>query len=86
MKMNLRQMIYTAANCRNTNITAIAEALGTSPSNLHRKIKCNTLKNDDLSKIAEILGGEYFYYFSLPNDIKLGKPPKIGILKRRSTK
>jgi hypothetical protein len=72
----MRQMLLAAANYSDTNITAIAEALGTSPSNLHRKINKNTLKNDDLLKIAEILGGEYFYYFSLTNDIKVGKSPE----------
>jgi hypothetical protein len=84
MDMNIRQMIFAAASYCDTNITAIAEALGTSPSNLHRKIKNNTLKNDELLKIAKILGGEYFYYFSLPNDIKVGKSPRVRALRGKA--
>ena len=76
MKIDIEQMIYTSAIFRNTNVGDVARKIGMAPSNLYRKIKRNTLKTWELSKIAEALGGEYNFYFSFPNGTEIGKLPK----------
>lgn len=43
----------------------LARRLGTSPQNLHKKIKRNTLNDDDMQKIADAIGCEWksdFYF------------------------
>lgn len=37
----------------------LARRLGTSPQNLHMKIKRNSLKDEDMQKIAEAIGCEW---------------------------
>jgi hypothetical protein len=66
------QQIDFAISYAQTNISAIARAMGMPQQNLHRKIAQNTLKKEDLCKIAEILGGEYVSYFFFFFNIKIG--------------
>ena len=73
---DIEQMIYTAAAFRNTNVGEVARVIGMAPSNLYRKIKHNTLKPWELSKIGKALGGEYIFYFSFPNGSKIGSLEK----------
>ena len=82
MNLDIEQMIYTSVMYCNTNVREIARIIGMSPSNLYRKIRCNTLRSGELSKIAEALGGEYLFCFSFPNGTKIGKlekPKRKGI-------
>ena len=72
MNLTIGQMISTAAIFRNTTVAEIARAIGMAPSVLYRKINRNTLKPWELSKIAEVLGGEYHFHFSFPNGSKIG--------------
>ena len=73
---DIEQMIYTAASFRKINVGEIARRIGMSPSNLYRKIKQNTLKPWELSDIAKVLGGEYVFYISFPNNSKIGNMDK----------
>ena len=70
--MNIGQQIFLAIAYRETNISAIAKALGISRQNLHRKINSNTLKKEELCEIGKILGGKYVSYFSFPGGITIG--------------
>ena len=70
--MNIGQQIFLAIAYRETNISAIAKALGIPRQNLHRKINSNTLKKEELCEIGKILGGRYVSYFSFPGGIKIG--------------
>jgi len=76
MDNEIEKMIYTAAVFRNTNVAAIARAIGVAPANLYRKMKCITLKPAELAKIGKVLGGEYSFFFSFPNGTKIGKLEK----------
>ena len=73
MNLDIEQMIYTSVMFRNTNVREVARVIGMTPSNLYRKIRSNTLKPWELSRIAQALGGEYIFCFSFPNGTKIGK-------------
>jgi len=73
MDREIEQMVFTAAVFRNTTVAEIARSIGMSHQNLYRKIKSNTLKPAELSRIAESLGAEYMFYFLFPNGSKVGK-------------
>jgi len=70
--MSIEQQIFIAVAHKATNISAIARKMGMTPQNLHRKISRNTLKKDELCKIAKILGGKYVTYFIFPDGIVVG--------------
>jgi len=70
--LNAEQQVYLAITYRNTNVSAVARALGMTQQNLNRKLTRNTLKKEELGKIAKILGGEYVSYFSFPGDVVIG--------------
>ena len=70
--MSVEQQIFFAVAYRATNISAIARAMGMTPQNLHRKISRNTLKKEELCKIAKILGGSYVSYFTFPGGVVVG--------------
>ena len=70
--ISVEELIYMAVAYKATNVTAIAKTLGMSQQNLHRKIASNTLKREDICKIAKTLGGEYIHYFSFPGGVTIG--------------
>jgi len=49
----------------------LARLMETSPSNLNLKIKRETLRQEDLDKIAEALGATYHTYFEFPDGTKI---------------
>ena len=79
---SVQQQIFLATAYRATNISAIAEAIGISRQNLHRKINNNTLKKEELCKIAKVLGGKYVSYFSFPDGVIVGD--RIKTRKKRT--
>lgn len=43
-----------------------------NPTILNRKIQRETLKSEDMKKIAESIGAEYKEYFKFPDGTKIG--------------
>ena len=76
--ISIEQQIDLAIAYRATNLAIIAQAMGMTRQNLHKKLTRNTIKKEELSKIAKILGGEYVSYFSFPDGVKIGKNPENG--------
>ena len=74
--ISVEQQLYLAIAFKATNIAAIARAMGMARQNLHCKIVRNTLKKEELCKIAKILGGEYVSYFSFPDGVVIGDSMK----------
>jgi hypothetical protein len=70
--LSVDQQIDLALSYEHTNLSAVAREMGTSQQNLYKKITRNTLKKEDICKIAEILGGEYVSYFSFLCNVKIG--------------
>jgi transcriptional regulator with XRE-family HTH domain len=50
----------------------LAVAIGTTASNFNQKLKKDTLKKDDLEKIAVALGASYSACFIFPDGTKIG--------------
>lgn len=50
----------------------LCEDIKETPMNLNKKIKRETLKTDDLEKIAKAIGAEYKEYFEFPDGTKIG--------------
>ena len=57
------------AACAYAGITQseLARQMGTSPANFNLKIKRNTLKRDDMERIAKILDATYRSVFTFPD-------------------
>ena len=67
--ISIEQQLYLAIAFKATNVSVIARAMGMARQNLHSKIIRNTLKKEELCKIAKILGGKYVSYFSFPDGV-----------------
>jgi hypothetical protein len=82
----VERMINASAAICHTNVRSIARTLKMSPSNLYRKIRCNTLKPWEIASIARALGGKYVFYFSFPNGTKIGKLERSMLAKKNAKK
>lgn len=69
--MNLETKIKMAMAYKNVSQSKLAELIGTSPQNLNKKIKRQTLSPEELEKIAEALGGKYQFYFEFEDGTKI---------------
>lgn len=49
------------------SLSALARKIDQSPQNFNAKLKRNTIKQDDLNRIANVLGVTYEHYFVLAN-------------------
>ena len=85
--ISVEQQIDLAIAYRATNLAVIAHAMGMTRQNLYKKLIRNTIKKEELSKIAKILGAEYVSYFSFPGGVKIGiKADTEKKIHRRKTK
>ena len=51
---------------------SLSEDLKETPMNLNKKIKRETLKSEDMEKIAKAIGAEYKEFFEFPDGTKIG--------------
>ena len=70
--LSVEQQVYLAIAFRETNVSAVARAMGMTQQNLYRKLTRNTLKKEEICKIAKILDGEYVSYFLFADDVIIG--------------
>lgn len=69
--MTIEQKIKMALSFKGVSQSELARKIGTTPQNLSQKIKRNTLTKEDMDKIAEALGGTYFFGFEFPDGTKI---------------
>lgn len=69
--MTIEQKINMALAYKGISQRKLAELIGQTPSNLNNKIKRETLTNEELSAIAEALGGTYVFGFEFPDGTKI---------------
>ena len=82
-------MIYLLIAYRATNLTDLARKMGRSRQSLYNKIKRNTLKKEEMIKIANIMGARYISCFMFPDGIVIGdniKKKKGGAVTAREKK
>ena len=53
------------------SLSELARRINQSPQNLNAKLKRNTLSNEELNKIASVLGATFEQYFVLENGEKV---------------
>lgn len=57
--MTIEQQINMALAYRGMSQAELARKIGTTPSNLNRKVKRNTLTKEEMEQIARALGGSW---------------------------
>lgn len=57
--MTTEQQINMALAYKGMSQAELARKIGTTPSNLNKKVKRNTLTKEELEKIAQALGGAW---------------------------
>ena len=69
--MTIEKKINMALVYKGISQAELARLIGTTPPNLNLKIKRETLKQEDLEKIAEALGAVYTAAFEFPDGTKI---------------
>ena len=69
--MTIEKKINMAAAYKGISQAELARMIGTTPSNLNLKVKRETLKTEELQKIAEALGGSYRFGFVFPDGTEI---------------
>lgn len=65
--MTIEQKINMAIAYKGMSQAELARKIGTTPSNLNRKVKRNTLTKEEMEKIARALGGSWRAEFVFEN-------------------
>lgn len=69
--MTMEQKINMALAYKATSQAALARQIGMTPSNFNQKLKRETFTTDELSLIADTLGGKYIFGFEFPDGTKI---------------
>lgn len=69
--MTMAQKINMAVAYKGISQAALARAIDMTPSNFNQKLKRETFSTEELSKIAEALGGVYEFGFTFPDGTKI---------------
>lgn len=69
--MTMAQKINMAVAYKGISQAALARAIDMTPSNFNQKLKRETFSTEELSKIAEALGGVYEFGFTFPDGAKI---------------
>ena len=69
--MTMEKKINMAVTFTGISQAELARKIGMTPQNLNLKIKRETLKLEDIRKIAEALGAEYSFGFTFPDGTKI---------------
>ena len=70
-RMTMEQKINMALAYKGISQAALAREVGTTPSNFNQKLKRGTFTVEELEKLAEALGGKYFFGFEFPDGTKI---------------
>jgi len=69
--MNNARKIRMALAYRRMSEAELARQIGTSPQNLHQRLRTDRFAAEELEKIAEILGAEYISAFKFPDGTQI---------------
>lgn len=68
--MDLRKKIEMACTYAGVSQAALARALGVTPATFNARLKVCKFSPEELAKIADFLGGKYFFGFEFPDGTK----------------
>ena len=69
--MTVPQKIKMALAYKGISESELARVLGTSPQAFNQRMKTGKFSSDDMDRIAEALGGKYFFGFEFPDGTKV---------------
>jgi transcriptional regulator with XRE-family HTH domain len=69
--MTIEQKINMALSFKGISQSELARKIGTTPQNLNKKVKRNTLTKEELESIANALGAVYTVAFEFPDGTKI---------------
>lgn len=69
--ISIRHKVLLACEKSGITLTRLAQEMGMSQSSLSKRLKVGKLTQEELEKIAELLGCEYHSYFEFPDGYKL---------------
>ena len=61
--MTVPQKIHMALAYKNMSESELARAIGTSPQAFNQRMKTGKFSSEDMEKIAEAMGAEFFFGF-----------------------
>lgn len=70
--MDTKKMIDMAAKYKGVSQAEVARALGFTASGFNQRLKNDSLKKEDMARIAEFLGCSYSDGFEFPDGFKVG--------------
>lgn len=65
--MIVSQKINMAIAYKGISQATLARAIGMTPQNFNQKFKRETFTLEELTRIAEVLGAEYYFGFKFPD-------------------
>ena len=71
MRMNISTKIKLAAKYAGISEAELARRFGVTPQNLNNRFKVDRFTTEDLEKLAELLGGEFYYGISFKDGTKI---------------
>ncbi|MBR3803923.1 MAG: helix-turn-helix transcriptional regulator [Clostridia bacterium] len=69
--MDLRKKIEMACTYAGISQATLARALEVTPATFNSRLKVCKFSPEELSKIAEVLGGKYVFGFEFPDGTKI---------------
>lgn len=69
--ISIRHKVLLACEKSGITLTRLAQEMGMSQSSLSKRLKVGKLTQEELEKIAELLGCEYHSYFEFSDGYKL---------------
>ena len=73
--MTIPELIRQLCTKNNMSLSELSRRIGQSRQNLYKKMQRNTLTNEELQQIADVLGVKFEQSFILPDgeQLKVGK-------------
>ena len=71
MPMTLSQKIKMALAYKGMSEAELARTIGTSPSAFNQRMKTGKFSSDEMNKIAEALGAEYYFVFQFSDGTRI---------------
>lgn len=65
--MTISQKIKMALAYQGMSEAELARSIGTSPSAFNQRMKTGKFSSDELNRIAQALGAEYYFGFQFPD-------------------
>lgn len=69
--MTISQKIKMALAYKGMSEAELARSIGTSPSAFNQRMKTGKFSSDEMNRIAQALGAEYYFGFQFPDGTKV---------------